>query len=730
LKDWLVRNRKFNSWLAATEENHKNRASLRGVTLSEAKTYYSERPDDIDTDVQTYIRSHLRRRRWFRITVAMVVVLAITASAVTIFSAVTAFRLRDLDIARGVVGAAQNLRSGNPALAAQLSLAAYRLGPDDSVTGNLLDTFASPYAVRLTQHTDIVETVAVHRGLLATGGWDSRVRLWDIGDPHRPGLLDTVEVPNGGAWSVAFSPDGQTLAVASADRTIHLVDISDPRHVRTRLQLVGHTDQVTTLAYGPAGGSRLLLATSGADRTVRLWDLHAPDRALAELTDHQDHVRSVAISPDGRTLASAGLDGTVRRWDITDPTAPARLPLLRHSGSVYSVSFSPKGPLMATAGVDGIRLWDITDPSAAVALSTVGQLTEPVSATVFDAAGTTLASANWDDKAYLWDITDPKNIKEQYRYTGHEDNVTSVAFASTGRTLITGDIDKTVRLWDLPPPALKVHGDVYSTDLDRTGRLLATGSGDWKARLWDVRSPYRPLATLDGHTHNVDAVVFAPRGAVLLTASFDGTAILWDIKNPRHPRRLSTLAGGHTDGIVTAAFTPDGATVATGSRDGTVRLWDVRDPVHPEKLERVGGNGGYVTMLTISGGPNGAFVAAVLTLDGAVRLWNITDPNAPVAWESLPSHDKDAWALAVSRDGRLLATASFDRTVRLWDISDPQRPRRLGTYVHNTHQFLTVAFSPDGRTLATGDLGRFVDLLDISNTGQLTIGTELDDGHT
>lgn len=730
LRDWLRHDRKFNAWLAETSEKQKKQDSLRGAKLSEAKSYLVKRPDDLPTDLGEYIRGHLRRRRWFRIALALVAIVAVTASVVTLFSAVTAYRLRDMATARSLVNTAEDLRRRDPALAAQLSLAAYRLSPIDSVRSNLLDTFASPYAIRLTGHTSIVETVAVHRNLLATGGQDRRLRVWDVGNPYRPRGLDEVTLP-GSVWSAAFAPGGRTLAVATTDHTVHLLDVSNPDHVVNRRRLEGHTDHVTTLAYGPAGGDRLLLASAGADTTVRLWDVNAPDRALSVLTGHRERVWSVAVSPDGRTVASASLDHTIRRWDVTDPAAPVSLPTIHHPGPAYSVSFSPDGRLMATAGVGAITLWDVTNPQAPGKVHAVDQSDVTVSATAFDASGTTLASAGWDGAVDLWDVTDPAHLTHRFRYLGHEREVTSVGFAPDGNTLITGSSDSTARMWDLPPPARRGHTDtVLFTDLDPSGRLLVTASADWTTRLWDVREPLQPLATINAHTNNVDAAVFGPHGTVLVTASFDGTAILWDVSDPTRPRRLSTLAGGHTQGIVTAAFTKDGMTLATGSFDGTVRLWDVSDPVHPKTLAPLDGHSNWVTMLTISKGPNDSDIAAVLSRSGKVQLWDITNPSRPAELDSLPPYGSEGWALAVSPDGRWLATGSVDRTIRLWDISDPTATRRLGTYTHNTRQFLTVAFSPDGRTLATGAHNGSVDLLEVSATGDLTYEMALDHGHT
>ena len=151
-------------------------------------------------------------------------------------------------------------------------------------------------------------------------------------------------------YSVAFSPDGLTLASGGQDNVVRLWDLGSRRAAGT---LTGHTDVVSGVAFSPDGRT---LASGSFDTTVRLWDLRARRAIGPPLRRHTRPVGGVAFSRDGSTLASAGHDGAIRLWQV--PGGEALGALTGHLGNVRSVAFSPLGTL-ASGGDDGlVRLWD------------------------------------------------------------------------------------------------------------------------------------------------------------------------------------------------------------------------------------------------------------------------------------------------------------------------------------------------------------------------------------
>ena len=151
--------------------------------------------------------------------------------------------------------------------------------------------------------------------------------------------------------SVAFAPDGRSLASGSWDQTVRLWDLASGKEVR---RLEGHTGNVDSVAFAPDGRS---LASGSWDKTVRLWDL-ASDKEQRRFEGHTDTVASVAFPPDGRSLASGSWDNTIRLWDLASGKELRRLE--GHTERARSVAFAPNGRSLASGSDDAtIRLWDL-----------------------------------------------------------------------------------------------------------------------------------------------------------------------------------------------------------------------------------------------------------------------------------------------------------------------------------------------------------------------------------
>ena len=547
------------------------------------------------------------------------------------------------------------------------------------------------------------------------------VWFYDVATSRELALLPTTSK----VYSVSFSPDGTTLASGSDDGAIKLWNVAARKYITT---LSGHRHRVTAVSFSPDGR---ILASGSWDDMVKLWDV-ATGADIATLVEGRRegvlYEISVLFSPDGATLASISLSREgITLWDVATQTQI--ITLSGHRSQPTSMSFSPDGRILASVG-STVKLWDMwTKENITIQSETLGHTTL-VESVSFSPDGNVLASGAWDGTVNLWDMKTETNIAT---FTGHVRPVHSVSFSPDGRTLAS--VDDTVRLWEVETGnAALLYGHTHvgaSVSFSPDGRVLASGSNDGTTRLWEVETGRNIGSFGLDISPFVNVVAFSPDGTILASASSNVTVKLWDMVTGKN---ITTL---HRDQapIDSMSFSPDGTKLAGGDSAGVV-LWDVATGTY---ISTPLGNPSWVDSVVFS--PNGTTLASG-SLDGTIRLWDASTlthittveghtPQGTISvvfspdgrtlasgagtdrtvklWDAstlthiatLEGHTRGVTSVSFSPNGTPLASGSYDGTVKLWNV---QKRRAITTLKGHTGEVRSVAFSPDGRTLATGSL--------------------------
>ncbi|SCG64255.1 trypsin-like peptidase domain-containing protein [Micromonospora humi] len=703
LRGWVAQDRRFHDWLRRAEERRlrwRDTADpddlLRGTDLTEGLTWSPTHA--LPRETAAYLaasadrqQAATRRARRLNAVLASLLVLAVVAAGVAFWQRQDAVRTGAQSLSRQLATQSRSLQTSDPELAALLAVHAHRVSPTVEAAASLYAASGLASLNRLTGHRGPVNAVAFQPGgTLLAALTDGTVRLWDTATGRTTGDIAPGDAD---ILSIAFSPDGSTLATGESTGRVSLRSVTDGQVRGTLDDQASDSGRVQALAFSPDGR---VLAAVGPFAKVKVWDVPGA-RRRATLTGHTAEITTLTISSDGRTLASGARDGTVRLWDLAGGRSRGVLPYDLDRGWVDTLAFSPDGRTLAVAGSQELRLWEVGPLRARATLPV-----RNVNAVAFSPDGKRIATGDDEDQVRLWDAV---TGRIQGALPGHTENVNALAFSPDGRLLASGGDDRTVRLWDptvtltravLTRPDVDVDAVAFSPD----GSMLAVGEDD-VVSLWDV-AVGRVRSTLRAPTENteVTALAFSPDGRTLAVGS--DVVRLWDATAARLRETLGNEAS--LLGVSALAFSPDGRTLAWGDADGAVQLWD---PAAHRIRAALAGHGSEVMAAAFS--PDG-LTLATSSRDSTVRLW---DPVAGRARAVLIGHTDRVGSVSFSPDGQTLVSASDDATLRQWDVATGRSTTTLS--LPDGGFFITAQFSPDGRTLAVGRANAPPQLWDVAS---------------
>lgn len=522
------------------------------------------------------------------------------------------------------------------------------------------------------------------------------IQIWHISSGQK---LTTLRGHDSWSWSLAFSPDGSTIAGASDTYIVKLWDIESGQCLQT---LNGPSNIMHGIRFSADG--RTILANP--DAAIQLWDVDHPEQWIVNMQGFTDFPRSIAFSPDGQTLVHSTQEQTLKLWNLK--TGECYLTIRDRTNLVRYPVFSPDGTLLACTSLDQtIKLWNAK--TGEYLRSLVGH-TQSVSNIQFAPDGKIIASISYDQTIKLWNLSTGECIKTFAEHNNWQ--LFALAFSPDGKTLASGGGDHAVKLWDtqtgkcirtLQGYTNAVPSIAVSSDAER----LASAHEDKIIRLWNLAT-HQVIKTLEAPTDLTWMVAFAPASTnqvladhgidveILAGVSSDYMVRLWDLQTGSCWKALR-----HDNWASSVDFHPNGRFLVTGSYDRTIRLWDIYTG---ECIRTLHGHTNAVASVAFT--PDAKQLLSG-SFDKTIRVWDVATGHC---LHTLQGHNSRIWRFALSTDGQYLASGSYDSTVKLWDLSTGACIR---TFVGHQGGVASVCFEPNHQHIISAGFDHTIKIWDI-----------------
>ena len=389
---------------------------------------------------------------------------------------------------------------------------------------------------------------------MATASIDNTVKLWSVQTQR---ITQTIEAHEFGAYTVAFSPDGQTIASGGYDNTIKLWSVTG----QLLETFQGHRDLVTSVCFNDDG--KLLISTS-LDKTAKLWQLQ--NDQLYKLREHSDWIQDIAFSQTSPLLATVGYDKAIRLWSVDGKL----LHQIENTSFVHRVKFSPDDRMLYSGDENGrVGLWNIQTQEFKDFLA---HAEGPIRGLAVSHDAKLLATSGDDQAIRLWSSDGALQQELSDLPIG---SVHDIVFDQTDQILIAGHETGKITFWALPfgekLQTISAHDSpIYRLQVSPNNLEFLSAGGNGVIKSWSLEG--RLINSFKGHEADIWGIDFSPDGQRIVSGSYDQTVKLWY----RNGTLISTLYG-HRGQVHTVSFSPDGQWLASAGYDNLALLWNLEN---------------------------------------------------------------------------------------------------------------------------------------------------------
>lgn len=535
---------------------------------------------------------------------------------------------------------------------------------------------------------------------LAVCGMQKGTSSVDVLDSGSGLLLQSFPEYPGTVHSLLILSDNRSLLSAGPDKSVHWDDMN------CQAVLEAHPAGVTLLAQVASGN----VLTAGQDKQIKIWD-STQNKMIRSFGPMPSPVKALAITRDA-TQVVVGMGKEIRMLNLADGKEMAKIVL---PAEVLQVSVSgDKSRVLAGCADHLAQVHDLATGQQVQFFAT--DETNPLVA--YHPGNSQCLTTTTDHGIAVHTLSLVRSIPAAGR-------AMALALTPDGKAL-TGGEDKLVRIWNLGNGTLEktlegAEQGIQAIAINKNGTLAAAAGADQTTRIYSLADA-RLIGSFKGPSA-VHGLAFSPNQSTLAVGYHNNQVQTWSVPwTPGQPKPpefgLLQMTYQHDGPVTDLIFNADGSQLWSSSLDKSVRIWktpsdkEIRNLAHPAIVDAVAfspvgdlvATGCHDGKLRIFDGTKG-------TLVKEINAHPFTAPNPP----------NPIYSLIWTTDGKKVVTGSFDHSAKLWDATSGAMIREFKGYKEKDFEkghrdgIFCVALSPDGKTLATGSSDRRILLWNVAD---------------
>ncbi|MCK4668080.1 protein kinase [Candidatus Dependentiae bacterium] len=360
---------------------------------------------------------------------------------------------------------------------------------------------------------------------------------------------------------ISINETSNLIATSGRDSTIKIWNLHDYSLIKI---IKAHKGWVSSVKFSPKGN---FLLSSGFDNKLKIWDT-SDFQLHVQIQGHFDAITSAIFSNDGNKIISTSSDKSIKTWRFENRSKS--LTLDKHLGTILSIAFNPTGDILASCATDEIiNIWSVKD--RIIKKSLIEQYNK-INDILFLPDRKRLVSAG-NESIIIWDIDNGKKIQNLY---GHEGSINTIAIDPERNLLISGGADNNIFIWDINTWKRIKNFNAHDTNIITVAasskvNYFISGDENGIIKIWNTNT-FQNIKTLITESGSVNSLVIDTVNSILVSGHKNSDILIWNTKT----WELISKLKGHSSSVSHLKLINNSKyLISSGTRTGIIIIWDM-----------------------------------------------------------------------------------------------------------------------------------------------------------